>query len=267
MLRRAVEHRVALSIRFGLGSRAGDVLWPEKAVDGRAGCHGKDLRATVYADDSHGAFAEENDQDSADLCARYNADTIAKAKALMAGSYGIGFKDTCREIEGRSDAEIACGKKAFDALAGDARDVPFKIPVSCSGTQTKAEVDRCVKDLGSIKVSSSVHYLQRFDTRQGEADRRQWLPTRLRRPLPQRRLADGRRVGVRPEVPHRALPRRPQRLRVQGARRVRRADEEEVKPQPFTHFTGPRTESMYGRQLFGTGPRGSSRVARWRWSS
>lgn len=118
---------------------------------------GKDLRATVYADDSDGAFADENDQDCADLCGRYSADTIARAKALLAGSYGIGFKETCREIEGRSDAEIACGKKAFDALpAGEARDVSFKIPVSCSGTQTKAEVDRCVKDLGSIKVSPSV---------------------------------------------------------------------------------------------------------------
>lgn len=118
---------------------------------------GKDLRATVYADDSDGAFAEENDQDSADLCARYSADTIAKAKALLAGSYGIGFTDTCREIEGKLDADIACGKKAFDALpAGEARDVPFKIPVGCSGTQTKAEVGRCVNDLASIKVSSSV---------------------------------------------------------------------------------------------------------------
>lgn len=143
----------------GGGRRSGGSSEPEEAEQPKIvldAC-GKDLRSTVFADDyGDEVVAHDNDRISAALCKRYGADTLAKAKALMAAHYGAGFSDTCREVEGRSDADIACGKKAFDTLPADARDVPFKIPVSCSGTQTKADVERCVKDLGPAKVSGDV---------------------------------------------------------------------------------------------------------------
>jgi hypothetical protein len=84
-----------------------------------------------------------------ELCAMYDGDTIARALKLFEGNYGVGVSDTCRAIKGRTDAEVECGKKAWNALSADDRKVfPFKIPLSCTpAKRNEAELQRCTEDL------------------------------------------------------------------------------------------------------------------------
>lgn len=83
-----------------------------------------------------------------EICDRYDDETIARARKLKDANYGAGFSPTCRAIAGRSDAEVECGKRAFDKIPKDDREnEPFKIPVSCVTKQTPEELSRCTKDL------------------------------------------------------------------------------------------------------------------------